>query len=64
MHNSVKSRVAIQSDIQAAVAALDQKLGPWKFDTNSEWWNLLHKKCDDNKKQVAVRRYDKDFNLF
>lgn len=56
LHNSVKAAVGIQSDIKPAVAQiLDQlKKKRFVFDRNSEWWNALRKKCQENKVGVDV----------
>lgn len=58
MHNSVKADVAVQADIVPAVLSLSDKLKSWKYDENSEWWNSLRKKCDENKQQVIAMAKD------
>lgn len=58
LHNSVKSAVGLMSDIKPAVAQIFEKLKQKKFvfDENSEWWNTLRKKCQENKIGVDVRQ--------
>lgn len=56
LHNSIKSEVAIQSDMQPAVAQITaglKKLG-YSFSSQNEWWKDLAKKCEDNQKVNQV----------
>lgn len=54
MNNSIKSRVAIQSDLKPAVESLVRELQNrrYTFDTKSIWSQDLKKKCDINKENV------------
>ncbi|XP_030758578.1 2-hydroxyacyl-CoA lyase 1 [Sitophilus oryzae] len=54
LHNSVKSAVAIQSDIKTAVSQIVDSLKQKKFEFSSseEWWKVLKRKCEDNRKIV------------
>lgn len=56
LHNSVKSEVAIQSDLKPAVQQLVTKLKQKKyvFSSREEWWVSLKKKCSDNINAVEV----------
>lgn len=60
LHNSVKSAVAIQSDIKPAVQQITEglKRTSYVFNKNKEWWRALNKKCDDNKKSVKATSMD------
>ncbi|CAG9767272.1 unnamed protein product [Ceutorhynchus assimilis] len=60
LHNSVKSEVAIQSDIKTAVAELAKglKLQKFVFSRTEEWWTSLTKKCDENRKNVEAMAND------
>lgn len=55
MHNSIRSHVAIQSDILPFTEhLLEQLLGQnYKFNDESDWWKLLRQKCDVNRAAVA-----------
>lgn len=57
LNNSVKSAVGIQSDIKPAVEQIlhGLKQRNFYFHGNSEWWNVLKKKCSDNKISITVR---------
>lgn len=51
-HNSLKSEVAIQSDMQPAVSQITiglKKMG-FTFSSQTDWWKDLAKKCQDNQK--------------
>lgn len=55
-HNSIKSEVAIQSDMEPAVSQLSaglKKLG-YTFNSQNDWWKELLKKCNDNQKTIQV----------
>ncbi|CAG9833206.1 unnamed protein product [Diabrotica balteata] len=56
LHNSVKSEVAIQSDIKSALELINAGLKKrnFKYNDNSEWWSLLRKKCQDNQRTVKA----------
>uniref|UniRef100_A0A6P7H0V3 2-hydroxyacyl-CoA lyase n=1 Tax=Diabrotica virgifera virgifera TaxID=50390 RepID=A0A6P7H0V3_DIAVI len=56
LHNSVKSEVAIQSDIKSALELINAGLKKrnFKYNDNSEWWSLLRKKCRDNQRTVKA----------
>jgi 2-hydroxyacyl-CoA lyase 1 len=60
LHNSVKSSVAIQSDLKPAVAQLAEglKMRGFVFDRRSDWWTDLNKKIEDNKKKVEEMALD------
>lgn len=59
-HNSVRSAVAIQSDILPfADHFLEQLNGQnYQFDNNSDWWTSLRQKCDANQKAVQAMAND------
>lgn len=54
MHNSIRSTVALQSDILPfSDHLLEQLLGQnYRFEDNSVWWKSLHQKCEVNRKLV------------
>jgi len=54
MHNSVRSAVAIQSDIVPFVDHLLEQLNGqnYQFDNKSDWWKSLLQKCETNQKAV------------
>ncbi|XP_044272698.1 2-hydroxyacyl-CoA lyase 1 [Tribolium madens] len=54
LNNSVKSAVAIQSDLKPAVGQLVESLKRrgFTFSKHSDWWNDLNKKIQDNKRKV------------
>lgn len=52
LHNSVQSAVAVQSDIVPFVEQLHSKLGAFRFNTNSQWWTTLRRKCQLNQEVV------------
>lgn len=56
MHNSVRSAVAIQSDILPFVDHLLEQLNGqnYQFDNNSDWWTSLRQKCETNQKTVQA----------
>ncbi|CAH0564468.1 unnamed protein product [Brassicogethes aeneus] len=60
LHNSVRSSVAIQSDIKTAVEALIIGLQKrtYNFSNQSEWWKVLLRKCEENKKAVQAMASD------
>ncbi|XP_018561519.1 2-hydroxyacyl-CoA lyase 1 [Anoplophora glabripennis] len=60
LHNSVKSEVAIQSDMKPAVAQILEGLqrNKFVFSSQNEWWRELEKKCQDNKKIVQAMSAD------
>ncbi|XP_050299065.1 2-hydroxyacyl-CoA lyase 1 [Anthonomus grandis grandis] len=60
LHNSVKSEVAIQSDLKPALAQLINqfKLNHFVFSGREQWWNDLKKKCEDNKKAIEAMAND------
>lgn len=51
-HNSIKSDVAVHSDIKPFVEALNEKLAQKKFslDSSSKWWQILK---ENQKKNMA-----------
>lgn len=55
-HNSVKSEVAVHSDIKPFVEALTNKLAEKKFSlqNNSPWWQALKEKQKKNTEFVKV----------
>lgn len=60
LHNSVISRVAIQSDIKSFTEQLLKQLNTMKFtlNANNEWWNELKMKCKQNKNAVQQLALD------
>lgn len=52
LHNSIKSAVAIQSDILPFANQLLEQIGNYRFDPKSEWWTVLKYKCDLNRRTV------------
>lgn len=56
LNNSVKSAVAIQSDIKPAVIGIVNglKKNNFRFDKSRSWWTDLNKKCEDNRKSVQA----------
>lgn len=54
MHNSVRSAVAVQSDILPFVDHLLEQLNGqnYQFDNGSDWWKSLKQKCEANQKTV------------
>ncbi|KAG5870781.1 hypothetical protein JTB14_035031 [Gonioctena quinquepunctata] len=60
LHNSVKSDVAIQSDIKTAVKEIAEGLKGqnYVYSKHSEWWKLLQKKCKDNQQMVKAMAAD------
>ncbi|KAL3273984.1 hypothetical protein HHI36_015402 [Cryptolaemus montrouzieri] len=60
MHNSIKSAVAIQSDIKPAVAQITDilKAKRFNFGSDKQWWKELKLKCDGNKKGVEALAMD------
>uniref|UniRef100_A0A1Y1KL51 2-hydroxyacyl-CoA lyase n=1 Tax=Photinus pyralis TaxID=7054 RepID=A0A1Y1KL51_PHOPY len=56
LHNSVKSAVAIQSDLKPAVRQLTAALrqNGYQFHNTSEWWATLKKKCLQNETGVKA----------
>lgn len=62
MHNSVRSAVAIQSDILPFVDHLLEQLNGqnYQFDNNSDWWKSLKQKCAANQK--TVQNFAKDIS--
>lgn len=55
MHNSIKSHIAIQSDIVPFTDALIDELSKRKYrlGENTEWWKELSEKCEKN--QLTVK---------
>uniref|UniRef100_A0A1L8DIX1 2-hydroxyacyl-CoA lyase n=1 Tax=Nyssomyia neivai TaxID=330878 RepID=A0A1L8DIX1_9DIPT len=60
LHNSILSRVAVQSDIVPFVDALFMKLIKKRFILNSEkeWWKALKEQCTKNQKAVTQMAKD------
>lgn len=57
LHNSIKSEVAVHSDIKPFAEALTQKLGEKKFSLQPEknsWWQALQEKQKKNADFVEV----------
>lgn len=56
LHNSVKSAVAIQSDVKPAVQQLVDgvKKRGYRFDKSKEWWNILRATCEKNRLAVKA----------
>lgn len=56
LHNSVKSAVAIQSDLKPAVSQLTAALkqSGYHFHNTSDWWATLKKKCLQNEREVKA----------
>lgn len=53
LHNSIQSAVAIQSDILPFTEKLIEQIGNYRFCPKSDWWNVLHQKCNLNRKTVS-----------
>ncbi|CAG9564743.1 unnamed protein product [Danaus chrysippus] len=64
-HNSVKSEVAVHSDIKPFVEALTNKLAEKKFSlqNNSSWWQALKEKQKKNTEFVKAQANDKSLPL-
>ncbi|CAH0725776.1 unnamed protein product, partial [Brenthis ino] len=64
-HNSVKSEVAVHSDINPFVESLTEKLKERKFSlqTNSAWWQALKEKQKKNTEFVEAQANDKSLPL-
>jgi 2-hydroxyacyl-CoA lyase 1 len=60
MHNSIKSLVAIQSDILPFADALVDEMSKrkFRFDESNDWWKELNDKCDKNQKTVKEMSLD------
>uniref|UniRef100_A0A1L8DIW1 2-hydroxyacyl-CoA lyase n=1 Tax=Nyssomyia neivai TaxID=330878 RepID=A0A1L8DIW1_9DIPT len=60
LHNSILSRVAVQSDIVPFVDAIFMKLIKKRFILNSEkeWWKALKEQCTKNQKAVTQMAKD------
>ncbi|KAK9888043.1 hypothetical protein WA026_000320 [Henosepilachna vigintioctopunctata] len=60
LNNSIKSAVAIQSDLKAAVSQIVEKLKLKRFNFGNEkqWWKQLKMKCDGNRKGVQASAMD------
>ncbi|XP_019868137.1 2-hydroxyacyl-CoA lyase 1 [Aethina tumida] len=60
IHNSVRAAVGIQSDVKTAVeqisAGLEKK--GYNFSSSSDWWKMLCRKSDENKKVVEAMATD------
>lgn len=54
MHNSVKSQVAIQSDVMSFASLFVDELSKrqYRFDESNQWWKELSIKCEQNQKIV------------
>lgn len=52
LHNSIKSTVAIQSDICPFIKELINRIGNFKFGFDSDWWKTLKLKCKLNRETV------------
>ncbi|KAL7033973.1 hypothetical protein ACKWTF_007801 [Chironomus riparius] len=65
MHNSIKSLVAIQSDILPFADALVDEMSKrkFRFDENNEWWKELNDKCEKNQKIVKEMSLDNSVPL-
>ncbi|XP_066153480.1 2-hydroxyacyl-CoA lyase 1 [Euwallacea fornicatus] len=65
LHNSVKSEVAIQSDIKPAVRQLVNglKKANFVFSGKEEWWISLKTKCEDNIRGVEAMSKDEKLPL-
>lgn len=53
LHNSIKSAVAIQSDILPFANQLLVQIGNYRCCPKSDWWKILKQKCDLNHKTVS-----------
>ncbi|XP_017773746.1 PREDICTED: 2-hydroxyacyl-CoA lyase 1-like [Nicrophorus vespilloides] len=60
LHNSVKSSVAIQSDLKPATKMLLEAIARsgFKFNDASDWWRDLRRKCESNRKGVQAMSMD------
>ncbi|CAH2092897.1 unnamed protein product [Euphydryas editha] len=64
-HNSIKSEVAVHSDIKPFVEALNKKLAEKKFslDSSSKWWQILSENQKKNMAFVEAQSNDKSVPL-
>ncbi|XP_045451713.1 2-hydroxyacyl-CoA lyase 1 [Melitaea cinxia] len=64
-HNSIKSEVAVHSDIKPFVEALNEKLAQKKFslDSSSKWWQILNENQKKNTAFVEAQSNDKSVPL-
>jgi 2-hydroxyacyl-CoA lyase 1 len=60
MHNSVKSRIAIMSDLVPFLDALIDQFTKkhFRLNENNQWWNELSDKCDKNQETVKKMSLD------
>ncbi|XP_046969240.1 2-hydroxyacyl-CoA lyase 1 isoform X1 [Vanessa cardui] len=65
LHNSVKSEIAVHSDIKPFVDALTRKLTEKKYSlqTSSSWWQALKEKQKKNTEFVEAQSNDKSVPL-
>ena len=65
MHNSIKSLVAIQSDILPFADAIVDEMSKrkFRFDESNEWWKELNDKCEKNQKTVKEMSMDNSVPL-
>lgn len=52
LHNSIKSAVAVQSDILPFANKLLERIGDYRIGMDSNWWKTLKQKCEINAKTV------------
>lgn len=64
-HNSIKSEVAVHSDIKPFVEALNKKLTQKKFslDSSSKWWQILKENQKKNTTFVEAQSNDRSVPL-
>ncbi|KAG5680975.1 hypothetical protein PVAND_010449 [Polypedilum vanderplanki] len=65
MHNSIKSHIAVQSDIVPFTDALIDEFTKkkFRFNENNEWWKELNEKCEKNQKTVKAMQSDEKVPL-
>lgn len=65
MHNSIKSQIAVQSDIVPFTDALIDEFSKrkYRFNENTEWWKELNEKCEKNQKTVKAMSSDEQVPL-
>lgn len=65
LHNSIRSHVAVQSDIVPFGDALLNEISKVKFrlDEKNPWWKELREKCEKNQQTVKAMSLDKTVPL-
>ncbi|CAH2000618.1 unnamed protein product [Acanthoscelides obtectus] len=65
LNTSVKSAVAIQSDLRVAVEQIvaGLKKRNFTYSSQNEWWQVLERKCQDNRRTVQAMAADESVPL-